>query len=241
MKQPIWGIDLGGTKIEGVILESIANPTPIVRTRVDTEASKGYEHVIGQIAKLVAELAGQSGLKPSSVGIGTPGVLDPTLRVMKNANTVVLNGKPLQKDLEKALGLKIELANDANCFALAETHWGIVKQSAPGVRMVFGIIMGTGVGGGIVMDGKIWNGRHGIAGEWGHNFLDESGGPCYCGKTGCVETVISGPATERFYKSLTGLPLRLKEIVARHREGSDDAATKTIQRLCHFFGKGVSV
>jgi len=241
MNQPLWGIDLGGTKVEGVILESITNPTPIVRTRVDTEASKGYDHIIGQMAKLVANMESQSGLKPTGIGIGTPGVLDPTLQVMKNCNTVVLNGKPLKKDLEKALGLTIDLANDANCFALAETHWGIVRQSAPQTRLVFGIIMGTGVGGGIVMDGKIWNGRHGIAGEWGHNFLDESGGPCYCGKTGCVETVISGPATERYYKSLTGEHLKLKEIVARHEAGTDPAATKTIERLCHFFGKGVSV
>ncbi|HEV2483706.1 MAG TPA: ROK family protein [Puia sp.] len=241
MNQPLWGLDLGGTKIEGVILESIANPTPIVRTRVDTEAAKGYEHIIGQIAKLVANMETQSGLKPTALGIGTPGVLDPTLQVMKNANTTVLNGKPLKKDLEKALGLKIELANDANCFALAETHWGIVHKSAPGARLVFGIIMGTGVGGGIVMDGKIWNGRHGIGGEWGHNFLDESGGPCYCGKTGCVETVIAGPATERYYKSIAGEQLKLKDIVARYQAGTDPAAIKTIERLCHFFGKAVSV
>ncbi|HXB10057.1 MAG TPA: ROK family protein [Puia sp.] len=241
MNQPIWGIDLGGTKIEGVILRSITDPTPLVRTRVDTEAEQGYEHIVSQMARLVAEMEKLSGLTPGAIGVGTPGVLDPTLQTMKNCNTVVLNGKPLKKDVENALHLKIEMANDANCFALAETQWGIVHQSAPGARLVFGIIMGTGVGGGIVMDGKIWNGRHGIAGEWGHNFLDESGGPCYCGKAGCVETVISGPATERFYKSLTGHPLRLKEIVARHRDGSDEAATKTLERLCHFFGKGVSV
>ena len=241
MNKPLWGIDLGGTKVEGVILESIKNPTPIVRTRVDTEATKGYEHVIGQMAKLVANMEAQSGLKPTAIGIGTPGVLDPTLQVMKNCNTVVLNGKPLKKDLEKALNLRIELANDANCFALAETHWGIVKQAAPGAALVFGIIMGTGVGGGIVMDGKIWNGRHGIAGEWGHNFLDESGGPCYCGKTGCVETVISGPATERYYKSLTGEHLKLKDIVARYKDNSDPAAVKAIHRLNHFFGRAVSV
>ena len=239
MKQPIWGIDLGGTKVEGVILESIDDPTPIVRTRIDTEASKGYEHIIGQIGRLVKEMGDRSGLRPGAIGIGTPGVLDPTLQVMKNCNTVVLNGKPLKKDLEESLRLTIEMANDANCFALAETHWGIVHRSAPGAGLVFGIIMGTGVGGGIVIDGKIWNGRHGIAGEWGHNFLDESGGPCYCGKTGCVETVISGPATERYYRSVTGESLRLKEIVAR--DGSDPAATATIDRLCHFFGKGVSV
>lgn len=241
MNKPLWGIDLGGTKVEGVILESIQNPTPIVRTRVDTEAAIGYEHIIGQITKLVASMQERSGLRPTAIGIGTPGVLDPTLQVMKNCNTVVLNGKPLKKDLEKALHLKIELANDANCFALAETHWGIVRQAAPAAALVFGIIMGTGVGGGIVMDGKIWNGRHGIAGEWGHNFLDESGGPCYCGKTGCVETVISGPATERYYKSLTGEHLPLKDIVSRYKDNSDPAAAKTIQRLNHFFGKGVSV
>ncbi|HVS94928.1 MAG TPA: ROK family protein [Puia sp.] len=239
MKQPIWGIDLGGTKVEGVILESIDDPTPVVRTRVDTEASKGYEHIIGQIGLLVREMGDRSGLRPTAIGIGTPGVLDPTLQVMKNCNTVVLNGKPLKKDLEESLRLTIAMANDANCFALAETHWGIVHRSEPGASLVFGIIMGTGVGGGIVIDGKIWNGRHGIAGEWGHNFLDESGGPCYCGKTGCVETVISGPATERYYRSISGHSLRLKEIVAR--DGSDPAATATIDRLCHFFGKGVSV
>ena len=241
MNQPLWGIDLGGTKLEGAILESITNPNPIIRTRLDTEASKGYDHIIDQIAKLVEEMERQSGLKPQALGLGTPGVLDPVLHTMKNANTVILNGKPLLKDLQEKLGMRVELANDANCFALAETHWGIAKQQAPEAKMVFGIIMGTGVGGGIVIDGKIWSGRHGIGGEWGHNFLDESGGPCYCGKTGCVETVISGPATERYYASLAGQKIKLKEIVARHRAGADGHATKTIERLCHFFGKGVSV
>jgi predicted NBD/HSP70 family sugar kinase len=241
MNQPLWGIDLGGTKLEGAILESITNPNPIIRTRLDTEASKGYDHVIGQIARLVEEMERQSGLKPQALGLGTPGVLDPVLHTMKNCNTVILNGKPLLKDLQEKLGMRVELANDANCFALAETHWGIVKQHAPEAKMVFGIIMGTGVGGGVVIDGKIWSGRHGIGGEWGHNFLDESGGPCYCGKTGCVETVISGPATERYYTSLTGQKIKLKEIVAGHRAGTDAAATKTIERLAHFFGKGVSV
>jgi predicted NBD/HSP70 family sugar kinase len=241
MNQALWGIDLGGTKIEGVILESITNPTAVIRTRVDTEASKGYDHILGQIAKLVKELEQKSGLRPRSIGIGTPGVLDPTLQTMKNSNTTAFNGKPLQKDLEVLLQLPVVLANDANCFALAEAHWGAVKEETPGARMVFGIIMGTGVGGGIVIDGKIWNGRHGIGGEWGHNFLDDSGGVCYCGKTGCVETVISGPALERYYAGLTGTPIKLKEIAARHRAGSDPAATETIGRLCHFFGKSVSV
>ncbi|HTR31446.1 MAG TPA: ROK family protein [Puia sp.] len=241
MNQPLWGIDLGGTKIEGTILESIQHPHPIVRTRIDTEAAKGYDHLLGQIARLLRDMERRSGLKPRAVGFGTPGILDPMLRTMKNCNTVILNGRPLEDDLATLLGVPVVLANDANCFALAETQWGVVSREAPGTRMVFGIIMGTGVGGGLVIDGRIWGGRHGIAGEWGHNFLDESGGPCYCGRSGCVETVISGPATERYYFETTGQALPLKEIVARDRAGSDEAATRTIGRLCHFFGKAVSV
>jgi fructokinase len=251
MSQPLWGIDLGGTKIEGVILESLHHPHPIVRTRVDTESAKGYDHILDRIASLIREMEQRSGLKPNAVGFGTPGVLDPTLRVMKNCNTVVLNGRPLEDDLAARLGIPVMLANDANCFALAETHWGVVSTERPGARMVFGIILGTGVGGGLVIDGKVWGGRHGIGGEWGHNFLDESGGTCYCGKTGCVETVISGPATERYYQGLTGQALSLKEIVGLYTAGPDgagaeragaySAATRTIERLCHFFGKGISV
>src|ERR1700727_1117009 len=116
MNQSLWGIDLGGTKIEGVILESISNPNPLVRTRIDTEASGGYEHVLDQIAKLLAEMEQLSGLKPRAVGIGTPGVLDPSLRTMKNCNTVILNGKPLLDDLLAKLAIPVEMANDANCF-----------------------------------------------------------------------------------------------------------------------------
>jgi predicted NBD/HSP70 family sugar kinase len=241
MKDPIWGIDLGGTKIEGVILPSITNPKPVVRTRIDTEAAQGYHHIVNQIAKLVEEMKKQSGIKPKQIGFGTPGVLDPVLQTMKNCNSTALNGMPLKKSLEEKLQLPVVLANDANCFALAETHWGAVKEKTPKAQMVFGIILGTGVGGGIVMDGKIWTGCHGIAGEWGHNYLDESGGPCYCGKTGCVETVISGPALERYYAGITGKKIKLKEIVMKYQQGSDEAATKTIDRLCHFFGKAVSV
>lgn len=240
MNNPLWGIDLGGTKIEGVILSSIDDASPLIRTRVDTEASKGYDHVLGQILKLVEEMKKQSCLQPKSIGFGTPGVLDPVLQTMKNCNTTSLNGKPLKKDVEQALRLPIVLANDANCFALAETQWGVVKEKSLPGKAVFGVIMGTGVGGGLVFDGKIWSGFHGIAGEWGHNFLDESGGPCYCGKTGCVETIISGPALERYYESITGNKIRLKEIVSRHLENSDEAASQTIDRLCYFFGKGVA-
>ncbi|MEJ7769320.1 MAG: ROK family protein [Chitinophagaceae bacterium] len=240
MNQTLWGIDLGGTKIEGVIFNSIDDARPLLRLRIDTEATKGYDHILKQIAILVSNLRQQSGLKPERIGIGTPGVLDPVLKTMKNCNTTSLNGRALDKDLEYQLGLPIVLANDANCFALAETKWGAVKQNGLPGQLVFGIILGTGVGGGLVVNGKIWSGFHGIAGEWGHNFLDESGGACYCGKTGCVETVISGPALEKYYTGLTGNSVRLHEIASRGQQHSDDAAIKTIERLCYYFGKGVA-
>jgi fructokinase len=241
MSQPIWGIDLGGTKIEGVILTSLGDARPLIRKRIDTNGEKGYHHVLGQIKILVDLLSSETGLSPAKIGFGTPGVLDPVLQTMKNCNSTSLNGKPLQKDLEKLLGVPVALANDANCFALAETHWGVVKERFPDASVVFGIIMGTGVGGGIVLNGKIWPGKHGIAGEWGHNFLDKSGGPCYCGKTGCVETVLSGPGLQRFYQQLTGRTLSLKEIVVAAEAGNDAAAVETISRLYHYFGKAVSV
>jgi len=240
MNEAIWGIDLGGTKIEGAILPSLNDPNPIVRTRIDTEAQHGYGHIVNQIHKLVMQMESASGMKANCIGFGTPGVLDPILHTMKNCNSTSLNGQPLQKDLQEKLKLKVILANDANCFALAETHWGVVKQKSPDSKLVFGIIMGTGVGGGLVFDGHIWAGKHGIGGEWGHNFLDESGGPCYCGKVGCVETVISGPGTERYFYQLTGNKKRLKEIVELYKS-NDEAATKTIDRLCFFFGKAASV
>ncbi len=240
MAAPLWGIDLGGTKIEGVILPSLNDPKPILRKRIDTEASKGYDHIVGQIVRLVDSMKHESGLAPSSIGFGTPGVLDPLLQTMKNCNSTALNGMPLKKDLEQKLGTEVFLANDANCFALAETHWGIVKKEAPSARLVFGIIMGTGVGGGLVINGKIWDGLHGIAGEWGHNFLDQSGGDCYCGKQGCVEKILSGPALQTYYHSVSGKQMTLREIVRLQSEG-DSYAISTIERLCEYFGKAVSV
>src|SRR5665213_2070418 len=154
MNQPLWGIDLGGTKMEGVILKSEKDPEPLVRTRVDTESSGGYDHIIGQIEKLVVKMKAESGLTPKSIGFGTPGILDPISLTMKNCNTTMLNGQPLKKDLEARLQMPVMLANDANCFALAEANWGGVKKKAPGARMVFGIIMGTGGGGEILLTGK---------------------------------------------------------------------------------------
>jgi predicted NBD/HSP70 family sugar kinase len=241
MEEVLWGIDLGGTKMEAVILPSTTDAQPIIRTRINTEPTGGYDHIVRQMAGLVSRMQSETGLTPERIGIGTPGILDPSLQTMKNCNSTALNGRPFKKDLETALKVPVVLANDANCFALAETHWGSVKQQFPDAGVVFGIIMGTGVGGGIVINGKIWNGKHGIAGEWGHNFLDASGGPCYCGKSGCVETVLSGPGLQRFYTSLTGKELPLPEIVSRSNQLGDDAARQTMERLCHFFGKAVSV
>ena len=235
----IWGIDLGGTKIEGAIMPSLKEAKPVLRTRVETGSQFGYGHILNQINLLVKNMKKASGLTPEKIGIGTPGVLDPILQTMKNANSTALNGKPLQKDLEDILGIPVVLANDANCFALAETHWGSVKTEQPDAKVVFGVIMGTGVGGGIVIDGKVWNGINGIAGEWGHNFLDESGGLCYCGKTGCVETVIAGPALQRFYQSNAKVQKTLKEIVSD--KSSDVYAQQTLDRLYDMFGKAVSV
>jgi len=237
----LWGLDLGGTKMEGVILESRANPRVLHRLRIPTEAGKGYEHIVGQVAKLIEMLSAESGLKPLSVGIGHPGTLDPNTGVIKNANTTALNGKPFNVDLEKKLGVPVRLANDANCFAVAEALLGRVPDVLPNAEVVFGVILGTGVGGGWVIHGKVINGRQGIGGEWGHNFLDESGGPCYCGRTGCVETVISGPALEKFYEKLTLRHLPLRDIVAAAETGDDPAAAQTMDRLIHFFGKAIAV
>ena len=238
--RPLWGIDLGGTKIEGVVLAERSADSVLVRTRIATEAAGGYDHILQQIERLVDRLAAEVGMRPDHLGIGTPGALDPTTELLKNSNTTCLNGRALKRDLEARLRIPLRLANDANCFAVAETTLGAVHQQLPGARVVFGVIMGTGVGGGLVIDGRAWNGRHGIGGEWGHIFLDESGGPCYCGKTGCAERIISGPALERYYHDQTGRSMRLKNILRAHEAGTDPAATATVERLLDNFAKGIS-
>ena len=241
MTQVLWGIDLGGTKIEGVVLEPSSSPKVLSRLRVPTESAQGYEHILQQIKKLVQMLADETGINPHILGLGTPGALDPATQLLKNSNTICLNGQPFKQDLEAVLQLPIITTNDANCFALAETHLGIVPEKLPKAEVVVGLILGTGVGGGIVVNGKVLSGRQGIAGEWGHNFLDESGGSCYCGRAGCVETILSGPALQRFYTSISGQQLSLPEIVAHYQQGKDPAAQQTIARLIHFLGKGLAV
>ena len=235
-----WGIDLGGTKIEGVILQAGEGLKIVDRLRIPTESDRGYDVILGNIKKVIDLLSERNGMFPAEVGIGTPGTIDPGLGTLKNCNSTALNGKPMHRDLEKLLGIKVKMSNDANCFAIAETNLGIVRDEVPDARVVFGVILGTGVGGGIVIDGKPLTGFQGIGGEWGHNFLDESGGLCYCGKTGCVETVISGPALERFYYSRSGVKKSLKDIVTANRLGIDPIAEETILRLIHFFGFSLS-
>jgi fructokinase len=231
-----WGIDLGGTKIEGVVMTDKNPDTIIARHRVDTEGHGGYEHVLDRIQLLVEHLKKETGNLPDAIGFGTPGTIDPPTGLLKNSNTLCLNAHPLDKDLEKKLGAEIKMANDANCFALAEYHLGVIAQKYPEAKVVFGVIMGTGVGGGVVVDGKIIGGRHGIGGEWGHMYLDESGEDCYCGRHGCNETIFSGPALERYYTKITGEKKKLADILA---QPADPASAEVKARLIHFFGKGL--
>lgn len=230
-----WGIDLGGTKCECVVLDG---DEVLLRHRIPTERAGGYDHMIGQIAKLVAECAEKIGQRPTVIGMGTPGARDPQTGLMKNCNTTELNGKPFKEDLERKLGVPVLIANDANCFALAETHLGAVRQHHPDAKVVFGIIMGTGVGSGIVINGRILNGHHGIAGEWGHNVLSPDGPECYCGKHGCVETLISGPALEAWYEAKAKRRLSLAQIVAA--TAHDHVAKLTIDRLHLLFGQALA-
>lgn len=239
MKQNLkWGIDLGGTKIEGVVLNE--QHEVLLRKRIPTEREKGYEHILQRIGSLVDDMEAEIGYSPRSVGVGTPGSLDPTTGLLKNSNTVCLNGMPFWADIEAVLDCNVKIANDANCFAVAETVLGCVAEKAPAAEVVFGVILGTGVGGGIVINGKVINGAQGIAGEWGHMFLDHVGGHCYCGRVGCVESIIAGPALERYYTGIAGVKRSMQSITARYEQKEDVAAEATLNRFFHFFAKGIA-
>jgi len=189
------GIDLGGTKIEGIALDDAGST--LLRRRVATPQGD-YRATIAALAALVGVIEAQTG-RHGSVGVGMPGALSRVSGRVKNANSTCLNGQPLQDDLEAALSREVRLANDANCFALSEA----IDGAGRGARVVFGVILGTGVGGGIVVDGQVLEGPNAITGEWGHNPLPLPGDddlplrPCYCGRAGCIETYLSGPALER--------------------------------------------
>jgi fructokinase len=200
------GIDLGGTKIEGILLDDSFNV--VERTRIPTQQEKGYKSIINSIVSLVEELK----IKASdnvTIGVSAPGAISKKSGLIKNSNTQCLIGMPLKEDLKQALDQEIAIENDANCFALAEATLGAAKNH----KVVFGVIMGTGVGGGIVINGEIHKGRTYIAGEWGHHTLRINGNKCYCGKLGCVETYISGPALEKRWTELTGKTESLPSII----------------------------
>lgn len=237
----LWGVDLGGTKIEGVVLESATSPKVLARYRLPTEGDKGYDHVLAQIDRVISHLQEVVGHSPSTIGFGTPGSIDPQTQLLKGSNSQHLNGRPFHHDIAKLLGVPVAVANDANCFALAETTMGIVKDVVPDAGVVFGVIMGTGVGGGLVVGGRVINGRHGIAGEWGHTFLDTDGELCYCGHVGCVESILAGPALERYYEKLTGKRLTMREIYSHYSSHTgDEAANLTIRRLIKHFGRAIA-
>jgi fructokinase len=221
------GVDLGGTKIEAVALDD--QGTMLTRQRVPTP-QHDYDATVGAIAGLVVAIESEAGER-GTVGVGMPGALSPATGLVKNANSTWLIGQPLDRDLSARLERPVRFANDANCFALSEA----VDGAAAGARVVFGVIVGTGTGGGVVVDRKVLTGPNAIAGEWGHNPLpwpregEWPGPPCYCGKTGCVETFLSGPGLARDYHAATGEDMAGPEIVAR-AEAGEEAATASLER-----------
>jgi fructokinase len=232
------GIDLGGTKIEVAVLGD--NHEILLRRRVDTPQGD-YRATLETVVRLVAEAEMALG-KSCTVGVGTPGSLSRHTGLLRNSNSVCLNGQPFKHDLELLLGRKIRMANDANCFALAEARMGAGR----GAEAVFGVILGTGVGGGIVVQGQERDGINGVAGEWGHNPLPwaeptELPGPaCYCGKRGCIETFLSGPAMVADHERATGKRLAPADIV-RAADGGDAACAGSLERYCRRLAKSLAV
>ena len=224
------GIDLGGTKIEGVVMADDA--AVLARRRVATPQGD-YAATLATVAQLVAELENEVGRSALRVGIGHPGALSPASGLLKNSNSVCLNDRPLQRDLERTLGRELRMANDANCLALSEA----VDGAAVGARTVFAAILGTGVGGGIVVNGMLLGGANAIAGEWGHNALPrprpewrEAPGPrCWCGRHGCIETWLSGPGLAADHERMTGETLR-GEIIVERAASDEPQASASLAR-----------
>lgn len=245
----LLGVDLGGTKIEAValrVIESSAAPEIVARRRVPTPQERGYEAIVEATAALVESLAGEVGaaVKAAPLGVGMPGGVT-RAGLVKNSNAVCLNGRPFRSDLEARLGRSIAFDNDANCFTLAEARFGAAAGYREGV--VFGVIMGTGVGGGVCAFGRLWSGPQGIAGEWGHHAVwAERDDACYCGKRGCLELYASGPAVEAAYARRAGVGRPLAEIAARAgagaggEAGGDACAREAMEGLLEAFGRGLA-
>jgi fructokinase len=231
------GIDVGGTKIEGVLLDDRGNIAS--RQRIATPRGD-YDATLVAIVSLVRGLEGAAGER-CTVGVGMPGTISRATGVVKNANSVWLNGRTFDYDLSVALGQDVRFSNDANCFALSEAMDGAASTG----RVVFGVIIGTGTGGGIVVDGRVVEGRNGVAGEWGHNPLpwpeasELPGPPCYCGRSGCIETFLSGPGLAGDFARATGERASGEQVVARASAGHL-AAAAALERYEHRMARALA-
>ena len=231
------GIDLGGSKIEAIALDPAG--TIVTRRRVATPAGD-YEATVEAVAALAEALEAEAG-GSARIGIATPGARSLATGLMKNCNSTCLNGRPLKQDLERRLAREVRIGNDANCFALSEA----VDGAGRGARVVFGVILGTGVGGGVVIERRAVDGANAIAGEWGHNPLpaptakDQPLPPCYCGRLGCIETYLSGPALAGQHARATGDRLDAEAIAARAARGDRDCA-ETIERYCERLARSLA-
>jgi fructokinase len=233
------GIDLGGTKIEGIAIDR--NGQELARRRIGTPRGN-YAATLDAISGLVTWLEAQAGFGRATVGIGIPGVVSPKTGLVKNANSTWLIGHPLDRDVAERLDRHVRLQNDANCFAVSEAADG----AGTGFHTVFGVIIGTGTGAGIVVGGKVLTGRNAIAGEWGHTSLpwpsvaEHPGPACYCGRPGCIETWVSGPGCAADHERATGQKLSAPEIADR-AEAGDAAATATLERYENRLARGLTM
>ncbi len=230
------GVDLGGTKTEIILTgENVFNT--IERKRVPTIKNQGYQRLIAQIADLINAFLGLVNQgEEVMIGIGIPGSIFLPTGLVQSANTQCLIGHPLKKDLETLINHEISIENDANCFALSEALIG----AGQGHESVLGMIMGTGMGGGIVFSGKLWKGTYGNAGEWGHMALIVNGAECWCGQRGCMELYLSGTGIQRLYQERTGKERMLPEIYQDYHSGNDPISVEVIQELIFNFGRGMA-
>lgn len=232
------GIDLGGTKLEAAALDH--DGVVVARARLPNPGE--YGALLETVADLVGVVEGETGERFNRVGIGVPGSISPVTGAMRNANSVWLNGRTLREDCERRLGRMVALANDANCMALSEASDGAGADA----RVVFAVILGTGCGGGLVIDRQLWNGRNGVAGEWGHIPLpwpkaeELPAPPCWCGRRGCLEVYLSGSGLARDHLAVTGQALNGSEIVAAARSG-DGQAVATMDRHRDRLGRALAV